>query len=882
MINIIKALLSGKKKTISILVVTLFIVMFSIHVNQSLYGFDQELALEIQENQGAHTKVRFETYPPFEESSFEEVSQILDSFKNQGVNYELSFSFRHLREDIMKQIGIEGDSVDGHNSLYDLAMIDVYELDPTTKNSFQVLSGKNLDSLEEHEIAINKGFANSLITQGIDPFDYTSDLFTDYYGESLGFDVFQVVSIIDDFSNMKMSQTGEDIEGFPFFQNDTMESGIYMKESSFQKVIDFKVDDYKMKKPILDDYYYFSKDGFEITKFDINDSSSWTQALEDFIEFIGMDNFREKFTLKSFNILYDSYSPELEDQVQKALENHVYQEDNFANKHLRMQTLKDGLQKAPLMRNLLENLSNYLVLGVLITSFYSFYIYLKNQLRKSSHEISSLLIQGVSWLRIVMVYLLELLIIFSLSTGLIIITSFLFKNFNWEIQLFSGASFIMLKTLGYSLIFIITVGLLVIAHLYSYRKSAFMRFKEGSKTRIAWTGLSQKHFIKQMSLKRLFAYIASSLSFALSIAMVLFMILLSLSASYHIRHVYSEETFGIHFDYMIMDDGLENFYAMQEYVEDYAVVEKENNITFLEHDLWDGNSNFYKSSAITFYNNIKSFVDVEWGDYPPEPEYIFGENKYGFVEAMVSRRHLDKRDANLSDKVTTSKNVEDSYLFFNNPFSSTEEAYEIKGTVNSLYNNGWTIYRYRLLDEKPINMKKFRLNQYIVNLKEDMTSVEFESFLNKNSMDHIPYESLLESFQKTNDSMNRTSLLVSSFVSMGMIVLLSMNLMGIQESIRMEREEDDQLLLRVGVSEKNISRINWSVLILRILLSILALSIIFILIYPRFFTDILKSFGLFSMPGSITPAFIGMLGISSISLVLLYLMTSKIDKFNDL
>ena len=130
--------------------------------------------------------------------------------------------------------------------------------------------------------------------------------------------------------------------------------------------------------------------------------------------------------------------------------------------------------------------------------------------------------------------------------------------------------------------------------------------------------------------------------------------------------------------------------------------------------------------------------------------------------------------------------------------------------------------------------------------------------------------------------MNHTSLLVSSFVSMGMVVLLSMNLMGIQESIRMEREEDDQLLLRVGVSEKNISRINWSVLILRMLLSILALTIIFILVYPRFFTDILKSFGLFSMPGSITPAFIGMLGISSISLVLLYLMTSKIDKFNDL
>ena len=880
MIKIIKALLSGKRKTVIILVFTLFIVMFSIHVNQSLYGFDQELALEIKEKQGAHTKIQFEDEYYGLEAVHKEITQILDSFKDQGINYKTSFSFKHFRQDIMAEIErIEdhGDiSIgDEFSYLYDLAVIDVYELDPITKNSNQVLSGKDLEMLGDDEIAINKGFANILINQGIDPFDYSSDLLTDYSGQSLGLKPFRVVSIIDDLANIKISQTNEEIEAFPFFQNDTQEAGIYVNEAGFQKIIDSKVEDYKIRNLVFSDYIQLFESGYFEGEFDLEDSSTWPQALKDSIEFMKTDAFKERFMTKSFNLLYDTYSPQLEDKLQKTLETHVYEEGNFSRNYLRIHTLKDGLQKAPLMRSLLENLSTYLVLGVILTSFYSFYIYLKNQLRKSSHEISSLLIQGVSWLRIVSVYLLELMVIFSLSAGLIIVTKMVFTNFNWGIQVFSGSGLILLKTFGYSLLFIAAVALIVISHLYAYRKNSFKRFKEGFKTRIAWTGLSQRYFIKQMSLKRLFTYITSSLSFALSVAMVLLMMILSLAATYHIQKVYSKDTFGIHFDYMVVNSDLDKFYRMQDYVKDYAIIEKENNITFLEHDLWEGNSNFYKSSAITFYNNIKSFVDVEWGDYPPEPDYIFGENKYGFVETMVSRRHLDKRDANVSDKVTTSKNVENSYLFFYDPYSFYEGAYEIKGTINTLFNNGWTVYRYRLLDEKPINMKDFRINQYIVNLKDNVSPEEFELFLNENSMDFLSYEPLLESFQKTNDSMNATSLLVSSFVSIGMLLLLAMNLIGIQESVKMERQEDDDLLLRVGMSSSNVSRINRSVLVSRMLLSILFLLAIFLLVYPKFFNDLLRSFGLFSMPGSIMPTFIKVVTISSVGLILIYLLVSR-------
>lgn len=335
------------------------------------------------------------------------------------------------------------------------------------------------------------------------------------------------------------------------------------------------------------------------------------------------------------------------------------------------------------------------------------------------------------------------------------------------------------------------------------------------------------------------------------------------------------------FDYMVTHNGevnsslgtVEDLFAKTgEYSDAQAQIFKNEGVLFMDHDLWEGNSEYYKSSEIVFVNEIKEFVPLESGEYPPYWKDLKGDPPNYDQTALLSRRHLDRR--NMSKK---QKDPKAGYLFYYPDESSTYEmAYQVYGTVNALYNNGWALASYYPMYISEGNVMLVITSQYVLNLKDDVDRVVFEKVLDEWGVDYISYDVLLAEFQAMNNSMNDVALLISLSVSILMSVLLLINIGGLRLSVKIEIKDDDTLFANMGISSTIINRLNGSVMILRVLASIVFLFIIIGLVYPRYFNDLLGAFGLFSMPGSIlVPFVVGSLVAMVLLIVSFFVITKR-------
>ena len=914
--KLFKALVSSRRKTVYILALTSFIVLASIHVNVSTKGADREIINAITKGAGAHARIDLSESPGSSEHEDQLIS-LLDSYADQGVSYERQM-YVHLGVSSETNFYAVGQNIlepyfalPGSSAQMTPALIHNNTSDASV---YMPVKGKPVDELAENEVAIpytslqSLGLSmddalgqqisadlfvdiNAFILKfkepGCDPdkgeipwFANTGPLVLDCYDE-VPFEAesrfpLTVASIVTDLSMSKMVQGDDFKPGFEFFESDNSESGYFIvNETTYQEIM---FDRYTVN-------FAFDKFAREAAYFESEPSEiSLSKNFEELSEFLD-GNF--SFESYNYNIRYENYTRSLEDQLAQDIGRIKYGVSSRES-IFRLETLSERLDKEPMVSGVLKVVSTYVLMGVLISSFYSFYIHFSNQLKTSTKEISSLLMSGVSWLRIVFVYFIELCVVTLLAVLGFSVLSFTMSQINMNPLLFTQSFSAYFQTFKYALLFFTLIFVLIVTKLYPFRKNVLMRFKSGSKTQIKWTGLTHQSMVRQLSLKRMFTYITSTLGYALSISLVVLMIVLAFSTGSHIKNVYSKDTFGIHFDYMIfplangesVEEGWETFYDTKSFTQDQALIFKKSGILFMDHSLWEGNTNFYKSSEIVFVNEIAPFVDLQSGVFPKHYSEMGGETPKFDQEALVSRRHIDRRDAKVAVKDKVSARVEDSYLFFyENVHSYYEDAYTIYGTVNALYNNGWVVYGYQPAYVNLEGKIDFNLtDQFVLNLKDDVNPEEFEAWLDDRGVQYLSYEPLVESFQENNDAMNATSIYISLSVLVLMIVLLIINLSGLVFSMKLDNREDDLLYARMGMSSGLLKSMDRLVLILRSLVSIVFFVILLVLVYPRFFNSLLGAFGLYSMPGSILAPVLSMLGIVSIVLVALYFYLGKPKK----
>ena len=95
------------------------------------------------------------------------------------------------------------------------------------------------------------------------------------------------------------------------------------------------------------------------------------------------------------------------------------------------------------------------------------------------------------------------------------------------------------------------------------------------------------------------------------------MLFISIIASAQVRGIYTDQTFGIKFDYIIMDASAKQYGETQVYSKDYAPLKRTDNSLFMESKLDRDNSNYYRSTTVTFYNTIVAFLPLVEVKYPP-------------------------------------------------------------------------------------------------------------------------------------------------------------------------------------------------------------------------------------------------------------------------
>lgn len=115
------------------------------------------------------------------------------------------------------------------------------------------------------------------------------------------------------------------------------------------------------------------------------------------------------------------------------------------------------------------------------------------------------------------------------------------------------------------------------------------------------------------------------------------MLFISIIASAQVRGIYTDQTFGIKFDYIIMDASAKQYGETQVYSKDYAPLKRTDNSLFMESKLDRDNSNYYRSTTVTFYNTIDAFVPLVEGKYPPQLSRYYIDVRYtwrsGFGES---------------------------------------------------------------------------------------------------------------------------------------------------------------------------------------------------------------------------------------------------------
>ena len=875
MIKLFKALILPKIKTLMILVLTGVIVMVSVHTNGSLNGSDLEIIRRLDENYAPHATVLILDIVQ-EQSDVDRLLDVLNEYKSKGVRYTYE-SFPYFVHDKFISLFTSPSSLGQsffHSGGSNILMT---SNDSLKSGMFQTLIGKKLSDLEKDEVAIPYHL--------LEDFGFSVD---DVIGQtiksSLSINLSNTVyKGIDPMLNESLCEIFPQTEGcYESFYDIvaqeypltvaavTQELRLSNTENEFDPKIDFFKPDREATTPFIimneetlqaipKSYDNLAQEVHSIFEQQIKSLPYFNETLDRLTQDLGNQLAKEDFNPKDeiVSIFYDDFSKKLEEELSKSISDiHVRTEYEGVRSGFKVDTLTSKMDKEPMVTSVLKVLSNYVLLGVLLSSFYSFYIHFKNQIRTSTKEISALLMQGIPWFKISIVYLLELLLIFTFAYGIFVVVSIFITGFNVSPVLYSGEMILFLNTTKWSILFFLVLSLIVLATLVPFRYDVLNKFKKASQTHLSAVGLSSNGFIKELSLKRAVKYVASTLGFSFSISLVVAIIVLSLSSSFHLKNLYSKETFGIQFDYMIRHSDLsrdpnEVFALSQKYASHQAQLVKTSGIMFMDHGLWQGNSNYYKSSEIAFINEIEPFVPLQSGKYPTHYTDLKGEEVDFRKEALVSRRHLDRRN------IGKSNSVENRYLFFfADEQSSYEQAYEIHGKVNALYNNGWTVSTYWPIYVSPGELVDVKSSQYVLNLKEGVDPVEFEALLDEENIDYMKYDVMIDDFQAMNDSMNETALLISMAVSILMFVLLSINVSGLVLSAKMEVRDDDRLFKHLGVSAMNIRKVNGAVLILRMLLSIAFLFVLIVIVYPPFFNDLLSAFGLFSMPGSIILPFI--------------------------
>lgn len=684
-------------------------------------------------------------------------------------------------------------------------------------NTYRVLEGKPLDELTGFEVAITESYARKLrkdnqeVLGYVFDYNYLNKFYVDPdFGEDAEFvqDLkFTVASIIDYPNFNILSLEDETLEKIPLFNRPMNSVGIVNQETI---------------------------QSLEWMEININESHAVYPRYE------------YRSVLK---VQIEDYTLEKEKKLEAELLNinGIYFDAGISVYPLH--SLAQFLSTEDI---LFKQVSFYIVGGLILSTAYTFYVFLRRQLISNAKTIGTLGLLGIQQNRLILAYMSQILVIgvlsLSLWGGMNIFLQQLYLTDRTLASLIDLNGPIFVRMLPLFLGYVLIIVAIYYAHLKRYVKNSFLMSKSADKKYLSLPAIQQKGYALSLSIKTMLSSLSHSLGVILNIGIIVVTLLISLSFYKTVSTIYNEETLGIKFDYIVFDSTVEQYDQTKEFSRHQAVVQKVPDMYFIDILYSENTRVFYRSNLLVFYDFMSPFVPlVEGTNISVDDWNNLGEHTYYYEFSHATRRHIDLRDAIIYDvnKISGKGSVERMHLFYlaSQFHANTETATQIKGKVNSLIDNGWVAY---IQTKNSVNKFTFPVIDTYFAQVDEANKVAFLNYLDKEGLKQVSYEEVMSILQENNDRVVGASLQIMLSASILLLIILVINqtiaLMGNLE----ENQEQHKVLRQIGVSSKIIRKKLWIQEITILALGLVLAALLYLVIYPFAKDSLLKAYGLFT------------------------------------
>jgi hypothetical protein len=711
--------------------------------------------------------------------------------------YNEQVEFEHLKVSLEETV-VLNTSMNNFKLLYEV-------LTPTLKHSLPLIEGKPLSELQADEAAIMPSYASELRKQGIDPLTHTLTL------ETINGDLtFKIVSIVD----------------YPNY-NDP-----YIHDNGLKTIplFDFP---YPSAALILEDQV---KDVLYI-----EESSS----------FFGQESKTINFASgisSAFHLRFDNYSLENE----RILMNFMYRNLGYIPDAITFYPLYEYSDYLSTNEQLYSMITRYGLVGLSLLSALGLVVLLRQQFLQNIKSLGLLITLGHSYLKVSFILISRFIFAWLLGLGIWIginaLISPLFE-YNQELsKIIDQTSLIIVMSASVvSVLFLLWMS---ISGYFSVRslKYAHSSLKHQRKNTISLFPI-KKHWKVNVAIKGL----ASRLSFTTLMILMSGLILSSATSfiliSHQVSNIYNKTTLGIQFDYIVLDAPFKHYEITNDIAKSQVWVQKFSNYLFVDVHYSKNYFNYYKSSVLFFMANMEGYVTPIEGTLPEDLRNTFREWKYDIRETMASRKQMEKTNSFIYsvENVSKYKSAERGYLFLSaiNPTQSNREtAAQIKGTMNTLIDQGWIAYVYR--DQLMVEVAVPYLEMYLFNLDEGVSASEAEALMNEHNIQYMAFDEITTILNEVNKETQRQTL---SFILLAVGLLLSLLLVVLSvyfKTMSLEQASNEKLLNQLGLKQATLKQIKVTqigfVLSSGALISSLLLPILFQFMHD----DMLQAYGLYT------------------------------------
>jgi hypothetical protein len=693
-------------------------------------------------------------------------------------------------------------------------------LTPTHVNSLPLLEGKSLSEIGIDEAAIVQSYANELRSKGIDPFSHTLVLNT-----SEGEKSFKIVSIVDypNYNDPYIPDNG--LKGIPLF-----------------------------------DFPYPS------TALILEDQLIGVQTAETTSEFFGetitTTNYASGVS-KAYHLRFDEYTLEKE----RVVMNHLYRTFGAYTDDITFYPIYEYADYLSTNEQLYSMIARYGLWLLSLLSALGLLVLLRQQFLQNIKTLGLLITLGHSYVRVSLILVIRFVL--ALVIGLVLWLSlnaslYPFIQANRELAKIIDQTSLILWTSGLSVALAFSVWVSISGYLSvrslrfahssirNQRKNTIKAFpiKKHWKVNVAIKGMLSRLSFTSIMIVLLGLIIASATSFLL--------------ISHQVSSIYNEETLGVKFDYIVLDAPFSHYETTGTIAESQVWVQKLSNYLFVDVHYSKNYFNYYKSSVLFFMANMEGYVEPIEGTLPEDLRDSFREWKYNIRETMASRKQMEKTNSFVYsvEMVQKEKSAERGYLFISAISASglnKEQAAQIKGTMNTLIDQGWIAYVYR--DQLMVEVAVPYLEMYLFNMADGVTQEDAEALMDAQGIKYMAFDevtSILNDVNKVTQAQTLVFILTAVSLLVGLLLIVTAVYF---KTMKLEQVSNQKLLTQLGLPSRTLNQMHVAQIGFVWISGLIIASISLPIVYQRMLDEMLQAYGLYTT----TP--INQLAISSIGIL---------------